>query len=264
MLHVSGVTKRFDNKLYHHVNGQGDFPCSSSCTIFDFSFSVPENGFTVFLGPSGCGKTTLFNILTGVVKADKGKIQWQGQSLPHLGKVAAYMQQKDLLLPWFSLMDNALLPVRVIGKDVKAAEKKAFHLFERLGLGGYEHHKPHEVSGGMGQRCALVRTLMFDRDLVFLDEPLSALDAITRQSLQSLLLLLQTEFGKTLVMVTHDIEEALLLADELFLVSAQPMSVQARFIPETPKPRRFNDPEMISLKARVFELLAGGSHEPLL
>ncbi|MBI9089023.1 MAG: ABC transporter ATP-binding protein [Desulfobacterium sp.] len=245
MLQVSGVTKQFGLQ-----------------TIFsDFSFSVAENGFTVLLGPSGCGKSTLFDLLTGVVSADTGSLAWRGRQLPHLGAVAAYMQQKDLLLPWFSLMDNALLPVKAVNGDVNAAEGRAMVLFERLGLKGYAHHMPHAVSGGMGQRCALVRTLMFERDLVLLDEPLSALDAITRRTLQSLLLLLQTEFNKTLVMITHDIEEALLLADELVLLTPRPMVVQERFVLKTPKPRRFDDPELIALKSHVLGKLTGEGHD---
>jgi len=241
MLQVSGVTKQFGLQ-----------------TIFSgFSLSVPENGFTVLLGPSGCGKSTLFDLLSGVVPADAGTLAWRGRALPHLGAAAADMQQKDLLLPWFSLMDNALLPVKAVNGDVKAAQDRAMGLFERLGLKGYEGHMPHEVSGGMGQRCALVRTLMFERDLVLLDEPLSALDAITRQTLQSLLLLLQTEFDKTLVMITHDIEEALLLADDLVLLTPRPMAVQGRFALTGPKPRRFDDPELVALKAQILALLTG-------
>jgi NitT/TauT family transport system ATP-binding protein len=245
MLQVSGVTKQFDLQ-----------------TIFsDFSLSVTENGFTVLLGPSGCGKSTLFDLLSGVVPADTGTLRWRGRQLPHLGGVAAYMQQKDLLLPWFSLMDNALLPVKTVNGDVKAAENRAMALFDRLGLKGYEGHMPREVSGGMGQRCALVRTLMFDRNLVLLDEPLSALDAITRRTLQSLLLLLQTEFDKTLVMITHDIEEALLLADELVLLTPRPMAVQERFVLKSPKPRRFDDPELLALKSHVLGMLTGEGND---
>jgi len=241
MLHVSGMTKQFDN---HGI-------------VIDFSFSVAANGFTVLLGPSGCGKSTLFDLLTGVVVPDRGTILWKGEELAHIGKVAAYMQQKDLLLPWFSLMDNALLPVKAVNGDVKSAQGRVIDLFQRLGLAGFEHHMPHEVSGGMGQRCALVRTLMFGRDLVLLDEPLSALDAITRQTLQSLLILLQTEFNKTLVMITHDIEEALLLADEVLLLTARPMVIKERFLLSSPKPRRFSDPDLMALKAHILGLLTG-------
>ena len=129
------------------------------------------------------------------------------------------MQQKDLLLPWFSLLDNALLPAKIAGEDMAKSRAKALSLFRRLGLDGFEAYLPGEISGGMRQRCALVRTLMFERELVLLDEPLSALDAITRRSLQSLLLMLQIEFDKSILMITHDIDEALMLADEVLVLS---------------------------------------------
>ncbi len=239
MLQVSGATK-----LY---NGQAVFS--------DLDLSVTPGQFKVLVGPSGCGKSTLFDGLTGVMGLDAGNISWNNEPIPHLGRHAAYMQQKDLLLPWFSLLDNALLPARTGKQEMNQMTSIAKKLFIRLGLTGYESHYPHEVSGGMRQRCALVRTLMFNRELILLDEPLSALDAITRQSLQSLLLLLQTEFEKTILMITHDIEEALLLADEVCLLSPQPMVIKERFILDQPKPRHFNDPDLMEIKAYMLAQL---------
>ncbi|MBU0970167.1 MAG: ABC transporter ATP-binding protein [Proteobacteria bacterium] len=241
MLQVKGATK-----LY---NGQAIFS--------DLDLSVAPGQFKVMVGPSGCGKSTLFDGLTGVMGLDGGNIRWKDTTVSHLGRHAAYMQQKDLLLPWFSLLDNALLPSRTGGQKMNQARSIAQKLFVRLGLTGYESHSPHEVSGGMRQRCALVRTLMFNRELILLDEPLSALDAITRQSLQSLLLLLQTEFKKTILMITHDIEEALLLADEVCLLSPQPMVIKERFILDQPKPRHFNDPDLVEIKAYMLTQLEG-------
>jgi NitT/TauT family transport system ATP-binding protein len=241
MLQLSGATKIY--------NGQAIFS--------NFDLSVFPGQFKVLVGPSGCGKSTLFDGLTGVMALDRGKISWKGEALAHLGRHAAYMQQKDLLLPWFSLVDNALLPARTGKMDMNRMKQIAKKLFIRLGLKGYESHHPHEVSGGMRQRCALVRTLMFNRDLILLDEPLSALDAITRRRLQSLLLLLQTEFKKTILMITHDIEEALLLADEVCLLSPQPMVIKERFILNQPKPRHFNDPDLLKIKGYMLAQLEG-------
>lgn len=241
MLQLSGATKIY--------NGQAIFS--------NFDLSVSPGQFKVLVGPSGCGKSTLFDGLTGVMALDGGKISWKGEALAHLGCHAAYMQQKDLLLPWFSLVDNALLPARTGKMDMTRMKQRANKLFIRLGLKGYESHHPHEVSGGMRQRCALVRTLMFNRDLILLDEPLSALDAITRRRLQSLLLLLQTEFKKTILMITHDIEEALLLADEVCLLSPQPMVIKERFILDQPKPRHFNDPDLLKIKEYMLAQLEG-------
>ena len=242
MLEISGATKIY-----------GGAPVFSQ-----FDLKVGQGQFNVLVGPSGCGKSTLFDGLTHVVSLDRGNISWNGTPLPHLGNHAAYMQQKDLLLPWFSLFDNALLPAKVGKQAMPEMTTKAEILFSRMGLSGYESYLPHEVSGGMRQRCALVRTLMFNRDLILLDEPLSALDAITRRRLQSLLLLLQTEFDKTILMITHDIEEALLLADEVYLLSPSPMVITQRFVLDQKKPRKFTDPGLMAIKEQVLVQLEGG------
>ena len=239
MLKISRLTKRFDERL----------------VLDGFDLDVHRNSFTVLVGPSGCGKTTLFDLLTGVVPLDAGSLSWLGEPVPHLGRVSAYMQQKDLLLPWCSLMDNALLPSKIAKIDSASSRKKAMRLFARMGLQGFETYLPGEISGGMRQRCALVRTLMFERELVLLDEPLSALDAITRRSLHGLLLMLQREFQRTLVMITHDIEEGLLLADDLYVLSRMPMRILAHYRPETRKPRRLDDPELIRAKTDVLARL---------
>jgi len=239
MLTVSNLSKKFgDLSIFANLN-----------------LELPARGFTVLIGPSGCGKSTLFNVLTGVAAGDGGAVSWRGEAVEYLKDTSAYMQQKDLLLPWFSVKDNALLPARIAGQDMTAAGKKAQSLFKRLGLAGFESYLPGEISGGMRQRCALVRTLMFERELVLLDEPLSALDAITRRSLQSLLLLLQVEFEKSILMITHDIEEALRLADEVLVLSGRPMRVLDRFCLPGPKLRRLDDPQLIRIKGHVLTLL---------
>ncbi|MDY6790363.1 MAG: ABC transporter ATP-binding protein [Thermodesulfobacteriota bacterium] len=239
MLSIKNLSKRFN----------------SLSILEDFNLTVPKNGFTVLIGPSGCGKSTLFDLLTGVVEIDSGDIFWFGERVPHLRETAAYMQQKDLLLPWFSLMDNALLPARIADMDIEQSRNKALALFERLGIGGFEDYMPGEISGGMRQRGALVRTLMFERDLVLLDEPLSALDAITRRSLQSLLLMLQKDFNKSILMNTHDIEEALLLADELLVLTSPPMRIREQFTFEDEKPRSVSDHRLIEIKEYVLSRL---------
>jgi NitT/TauT family transport system ATP-binding protein len=239
MLKVSDLCKRF-----------GDLS-----VLENFNLSVPRQGFTILIGPSGCGKSTLFDVLTGVVSRESGDIFWLEKKLQHLGKKAAYMQQKDLLLPWLSLLNNALLPAKIAGKDMNTAVNKAQRLFGRLGLDGFENYLPARTSGGMRQRCALVRTLMFEHELVLLDEPLSALDAITRTSLQSLLLLLQSEFNKSILMITHNIDEALILADEVLVMSRLPMKILEQFALSGPKPRRLGDPEIIKIKEHVLKRL---------
>ena len=239
MLRIVNLAKRFDDLII----------------LEKFNLTVSTNGFTVLIGPSGCGKSTLFDLLTGVVPKDSGTIIWNQRRVNHVGRNSAYMQQKDLLLPWFSLLENALLPARISRADKVQAEIKARKLFQRLGLAGFENYHPAKISGGMRQRCALVRTLMFEYELVLLDEPLSSLDAITRRSLQALLLMLQSDFKKSILMITHDIEEALLLADELIVLTSAPMRIRRRFTLTNPKPRRMNDPLLIEMKEHTLELL---------
>ncbi len=246
MLKVSGASKTFQGK-----------------EIFsDFDMTVPHGEFHIMIGPSGCGKSTLFDGLTGTIELDRGSITWNGCRLTDLSRNAAYMQQKDMLLPWLSLYDNACLPARVGSPGTGASKETVFQLLGRLGLGGYESHMPAQVSGGMRQRCALARTLMFNRELILLDEPLSALDTITRSRLQSLLLMLQVEFKKTILMITHDIDEALTLADTVYLLSKQPMGILERYRPDLPKPRKFNHPALLDIKLDVVKRLEqGGIHE---
>jgi NitT/TauT family transport system ATP-binding protein len=224
----------------------------------NLNLTLPQGHFTVLVGPSGCGKSTLFDCLTGIVPADQGRMIWQGKAVDNLGGLAAYMQQKDMLLPWLTLEQNSLLPVQAkprAQRATKQAKRTLARIFEKIGLTGFGNHYPYQVSGGMRQRCALARTLMFDRDLVLLDEPLSALDAITRRELQTLLLMLQKEFGKTVLMITHDIEEALALADEIILLSSPPMTILERFHPKDTKPREFSRPEFMEAKTRIFSRL---------
>ena len=225
-----------------------------------FDLSVPPNGFTVMIGPSGCGKSTFFDLLTGVVEKDGGDIFWHGKTISHLGGMAAYMQQKDMLLPWLSLMDNALLPAKIAGINPQTSMERGRELFSRLELSGFEKYLPAAVSGGMRQRCALVRTLMFGRELVLLDEPFSSLDAITRRSMQRLFLMLQRDFQKTILMITHDIDEALLLADEMLVLTRRPMRISEHFFIRIPKSERKGNPRVAEMREHVMDLLESESN----
>ncbi len=221
----------------------------------NLNLEVPRGAFCALVGPSGCGKSTFFDVLMGMLPMDSGEISWDGQTINDLKHVAAYMQQKDLLLPWFSLEENALLPTKILKRQKGDGREAVKDLFARFGLSGFENYLPHQVSGGMRQRTALVRTLAFDRELALLDEPLSALDALTRSMLQEELLNLQLEFGKTVLMITHDVEEALLLADDVVILSSSPMRLLERIHITSPKPRRPSDPEIGRYKEIVLSEL---------
>jgi NitT/TauT family transport system ATP-binding protein len=229
----------------------------NQAVISDFSLSLPGNSFTVLVGPSGCGKSTLFDLLMGVASRNKGKLFLDGEEIIDLRTRAAYMAQKDLLLPWLTLLENALLPVTVKEKPTPADLREAEELFLLLGLSGFERHYPGQVSGGMAQRCALARTIFFRTPLTLLDEPLSAVDAITRRSLRDLLLLLQYRFKKTILMITHDVEDALLLADRIILLSSSPLSVKEEIPLDSRKPRNELERTLLELKRHILESLQG-------
>jgi len=222
--------------------------------LSDLDLEVEPGEFVSLIGPSGCGKSTLFDLLTGSVSPDEGAITWKGAPVEDLSSLAAWMSQSDLLLPWLTLRENAMLPIRhPTGKDKKRGDS----LLIRLGLRGFENYLPGKVSGGMRQRCALARTILFDRELILLDEPLSALDALTRQGLQGMLVTLQKEFGKTIVMITHDVEEALVTSDRLVTLSQAPMKITGNYSLQGYKPRHRDDPYVVKLRGAIMDVLQG-------
>ncbi|NLI96538.1 MAG: ABC transporter ATP-binding protein [Synergistaceae bacterium] len=222
------------------------------------SLRLQRGKFGVIVGRSGCGKTSFFKALTGLLPRGAGQIRWRGETVENLARLAASMQQKDLLLPWANLEENALLPARVSGKVRLEERRRARELLARVGLEGFEDALPGRVSGGMRQRCALARTILSGREILLLDEPLSALDALTRSNLRRELLRLQGEFGRTVLMVTHDTEEALLLADRIFIFHGFPGGIEELMdIPE-PKPRETDAPVVVTNRKVLLEALEGG------
>ncbi len=219
---------------------------------------VPKGGWVSVLGPSGCGKSTLFHILGGLTPADAGEIAWNGTVYPHLRPFVAYMHQKDLLLPWRTVLENVLLPAEIARRPRREAEGEARRWLARLGLAGFEGAYPAQLSGGMRQRAALARTLLTGRPLWLLDEPLGALDALTRARLQGLLHRTWREAGTTVLLVTHDIEEALLLSDRVYVLSPRPARILEAVEVDVPHPRRPDDPRLLALRRHLWEVLGEG------
>ncbi len=195
-------------------------------TLADISLTVGENEIVVVLGPSGCGKSTLLNIISGLITPDSGTIKIDGAD--YTGKTArvSYMQQKDLLLDSRSILDNVTIPLLLKGMTKNKAQAYARSHFTDFGLVGFEHYYPRQLSGGMRQRAALLRTYLFASDIMLLDEPFAALDAITRRKMHLWLLKLHKHYQSSILFVTHDIEEALLLADRVYILSSRPAVIR--------------------------------------
>lgn len=218
------------------------------------SLDVFPGEFVSLIGASGSGKSTLFRLITGLVEPDQGKIWINGQQSKNRLGQTGYMPQKDLLLPWRTVMDNVLLPLEITKekKQLKKAEIREW--LDRFGLAAYEKAYPHELSGGMRQRVAFLRTIMTGQKLLLLDEPFGALDALTKRKMQSWLLGLWGELQKTVLFITHDLEEAILLSDRIYLLP----EVHGRKIQEVkvnlgrPRtPEQIYQPEFIALRKEL-------------
>lgn len=248
-IEVSGVSKIFRS-------GGKDF-----AALEKVNFGVEAGRFISIIGPSGCGKSTLFNIIAGLMPPTAGDVTADGASIAGRAGYVGYMLQKDMLLPWRSILDNIILGLEIRGFPREKSVERALPLMEKYGLKGFDRHYPNELSGGMRQRAALLRTLLYDRDIMLLDEPFGALDAQTRLSMQNWLLEIWQDFGKTILFVTHDIDEAIYLADDIYVFSPRPGSIKAKIPVPIKRPRSTGDmtsPEFMELKRRLLELLSAG------
>jgi putative hydroxymethylpyrimidine transport system ATP-binding protein len=188
-------------------------------TIFDqISLDVSPGEFVSVIGASGSGKSTLFKLITGLLAPEQGEILIKGQESGKRAGSVGYMPQKDLLLPWRTVVDNVLLPIEIAKENKQRKLPEIREWLDRFGLAAYENAYPRELSGGMRQRVAFLRTLMTGKDLLLLDEPFGALDSLTKRKMHSWLLGLWEELKKTVLFITHDLEEAILLSDRIYLL----------------------------------------------
>ena len=220
--------------------------------LADISFDADGGDWTTILGPSGCGKSTLLKIMAGLIVPTFGELRVPGP--------VAYLPQHDTLLPWRTALGNALLPSELAGAPRASAEAEARDLFDRFGLASFIDYLPHRLSGGMRQRVALIRTFLAHRDILLLDEPLGALDPLTRIRLQDWLAEVWGALRKTVVLVTHDVEEAVVLSDRIVVLSERPATVQRTIDLELPRPRLRETESVVRRKADILAgLLAGGA-----
>ena len=235
---LDGVSHRYDRRGGEDVQ----VLCGVSLRVF-------EGELLAVVGPSGCGKSTLLELLCGLQSPLEGSITCAP---------AVLMPQRDLLLPWLSAVDNAALAPRIAGLSRARARERAAALFAELGLHGFEQARPHELSGGMRQRVAFLRTLLSGKPVLCLDEPFGALDAITRAGMQEWLAHTLARERRTVVLVTHDVEEAVLLADRVAVLSPRPGRLVAELEVEIERPRTRTDPTAMMLRERALSALGIG------
>ena len=203
----------------------------------EVDFHADEGEFVSVIGPSGCGKTTLLNTIAGLEQPGAGLVELDGAPVNQRLGLVGYMQQKDLLMPWRTVLDNAILGLEVQGVSRREARARALEMMDTFGLQGFEREYPNTLSGGMRQRAAFLRTVLVGRDVLLLDEPFGALDALTRAQMQEWLMDLWDSLGRTIVLVTHDVDEALLLSDRVYVMTSRPGRVKMVTDVELPRPR---------------------------
>lgn len=222
------------------------------------NLTAAKEEFVTLIGPSGCGKSTLLNIICGLMEPDSGEVLFDGRPVQQRTGMVGYMLQKDLLLPWRKVLDNVILGPEIGGMDPKAARQEALRLLPLFGLQGFEHSYPTTLSGGMRQRAALLRTFLCRRDMMLLDEPFGALDALTRGELQLWLLEVWQRFRQTILFVTHDVDEALYLADRVYVMTPRPGRIKLDLHVPLQRPRLrdvITSSEFMALKGELLASL---------
>ena len=241
-LKAEGVSKFYEGqKIIDHIDIQ-----------------LNQDEFVSLLGPSGIGKTTLFNILAGISAPDEGRVLLEGRDITGVSGNAGYMQQKDLLLPYKSILDNVCIPLRLKGVHKKEAQVKALPLFREFGIEGYENKYPSQLSGGMRQRAALLRTYLFSEKLMLLDEPFSALDAMTRASMHRWFQQIAKTHHTSAILITHDIDEAIFLSNRIYLMAGTPGKIVREIQIQRPgeKDESFLQTErFMEYKREIYEIL---------
>ncbi|MDE1991220.1 MAG: ABC transporter ATP-binding protein [Rhizobiaceae bacterium] len=228
----------------------------------DISLRVDDGEFVTIVGPSGAGKSTILKLLTGTEKADGGHILFDGKSLSESAASFAFMPQCDALMPWSRIIDNTTLGLRVHGMERKAARAVVAPLFEPFGLAGFERHFPSQLSGGMRQRAALLRTVVQKHDMLLLDEPFGALDALTRTQMQEWLQTMWSDHRWTALLITHDVREAVFLSDRIYVLSPRPARIIREIRVPLPRPRKLSDladPAVRDIETEILDTLL---HQP--
>ncbi|HEY0218960.1 MAG TPA: ABC transporter ATP-binding protein [Afipia sp.] len=222
--------------------------------IDDLTLSIKTGEFVSILGPSGCGKSTFLNVVAGLLRATSGVVTVRGEAVAAPRADIGVVFQKPTLLPWATVLQNVLVPIRALNRDVEAATPRAIEILSLVGLGDFAHHYPQELSGGMQQRVGIARALIHDPGLLLMDEPFAALDAMTRERMSQELLDIWEASGKTVLFITHSIPEAVFLSDRIFIMTASPARLHDEVIVDLPRPRSLDAmsaPEFGSICGRI-------------
>ena len=243
VLRTEGITRSFDGKTI----------------IKDISLELGRGELVSLLGVSGGGKTTLFNVIAGLLKPDAGTVLLNGEDIPGRPGMVSYMLQKDLLLPYRTIVDNVALPLLIRGVPKREARSQAAACFAQFGLEGTEKKYPAQLSGGMKQRAALLRTYLFSGEVALLDEPFSALDMLTKGAIHEWYLGVMEQIQLSTLFVTHDIDEAILLSDRIYLLTGRPGRITREIVIGEPKPRRkdFNlSEQFLAYKKQIIQCIS--------
>lgn len=221
--------------------------------------SVEPRSIVALIGPSGCGKSTLLNMIAGLYHPDKGRVFYQGKPVHEVNTNVGYMTQKDNLLPWRTVIDNVALPLEIAGEAAEQRHETASAMIAHVGLSGFEDKYPSELSGGMRKRACLARMLVYEPRTLLLDEPFAALDAQLRIAMHDLLLRLWGEKQQTIILVTHDLVEAVTLADRVIVFTRRPARVSFEQIIDLPRPRNVQEvrftPKFHEIYSSIWERL---------
>jgi NitT/TauT family transport system ATP-binding protein len=224
-IRVQGLTKRF---------GDGD---DAVLALSGVDCRIEQGSFVTIVGPSGCGKSTLLRILAGLLDYEEGSVELDGQPIRGTRRDVGFVFQSSILLPWRTILENVMLPAEVLGLDMAKARERAMHLLHLVRLDGFEHKLPRQLSGGMQQRASIARALLHDPKILLMDEPFGALDAMTRERMNLELQRIWMESGKTVVLITHSIPEAVFLGDVVFVMSARPGTMERVIRVDLQRPR---------------------------
>lgn len=242
LVNVQGLSKVFEGP-------QGDVHA-----LDDINFGIGQGEFVSAVGPSGCGKSTLLKVVAGLLPASSGSVAYEGVPVTEPRRDIGFMFQTAVLFPWRNALQNVLLPGEVFGKSRSDLEDEAYEIMSAVELGGFEKSYPWQLSGGMQQRVALARTLLYKPRLLLMDEPFGALDEFTREKMNNLLLKLWAEHRNTVIFITHNIQEAVFLSDRVFIMTPRPGRLVRELDVPLPRPRTFDVMKRSEFTDAVFEV----------